>query len=142
MIKFQFLKQFFQFSMINKMPEASQPTIQGGNIERYRKKIFAFIIYLSTAISHSIINYFNPLSLSPSQWWWCFCRFILYRNQKSIKFNFFCVYYCQTLINCQRDKNENCFISVAATAAAMELKESTRNLYNEEIKSILKIMAP
>lgn len=131
MIKFQFLKQFFcQFSMINKMPEAShrtQPTIQGGNIERYRKKIFAFIIYLSTAISHSIINCFNPLSLSlsPSQWWWCFCRFILYHNQRSIKFNFFCVYYCQTLINCQRDKNENCFISVAA-AAAMELKESTR----------------
>lgn len=109
------------------MPEAShrtQPTIQGGNIERYRKKIFAFIIYLSTAISHSIINCFNPLSLSLAVVVMLLPFHSLSQSEKH-KIQFFCVYYCQTLINCQRDKNENCFISVAA-AAAMELKESTR----------------
>lgn len=107
---------YFSFSIFNdKQKIKSQKQIQKTNkVKAERAKdIFAFIIYLSTAISHSIINCFNPLCDASASV--CSCSRSLYRNQRSIKFNFSashcdCVCYCQTLINCQRDKNENCFM--------------------------------
>ncbi len=66
------------------------------------------------AIFHSVINCFNPLSAIS----FVFLAFLLLSQSEKHKIQFFqlnaaAVCYCQTLINCKRDKNENCFIFIS-----------------------------